>query len=39
MSLEPMFLLTVLVVAFIAGFGWSVGLSIAGKLDCKGEIK
>ena len=28
MSLDPMFLLAVLVVAFIAGFGWSAGCSL-----------
>ena len=31
-SLEPMFLLAVLVVSLIAGFGWSVGSWIAGKI-------
>lgn len=32
MSLDLMYLLTVLVVAIIAGFGWSVGQRIAAKL-------
>jgi hypothetical protein len=32
MSLDLVYLLTVLVVAIIAGFGWHVGAWIAGKL-------
>jgi hypothetical protein len=32
MSLEPMFLLAVLVVSIIAGFGWSLGCWIFAKI-------
>jgi len=32
MSLDPMFLLAVLVVAFIAGFGWSAGCWLWGRV-------
>jgi hypothetical protein len=32
MSLEPLFLLTVFVVAFIAALGWGLGLWIVGRL-------
>ena len=32
MSLDLLFLVTVLVVALIAGFGWLVGCWIAGKI-------
>jgi hypothetical protein len=32
LSFEPLFLLEVLVVSFIAGFGWTVGCWLAGRL-------
>lgn len=32
MSLEPMYLLTVFVVAICAGLGWSIGVSIGARL-------
>jgi hypothetical protein len=35
MSLEPMFLLTVLVVSIIAGFGWKIGGFIADVIQRK----
>ena len=32
MDLSVMFMLTLLVAAFVAGFGWSVGCWLAGKI-------
>jgi hypothetical protein len=32
MSLDLLYLLTVLIVALIAGFGWTIGCRIAGLL-------
>jgi len=32
MELSVMFMLTLLLAAFIAGFGWSVGCWLAGKI-------